>query len=96
MLDTAKARAARGAPGYSREGAFDFIHQAVALAQMKEIPEATTRLAAAIPLINTHSSARLRHRFTEARRLLDPWSKNAYVRALDERLKPSATGAGQA
>ena len=90
----AMARQPKGT--YSREGAFDLIRQAVALTQLKEIPEAANKLAAAIPLMHTHSSARLRHRFSEARTALNPWSGNAHVRALDEQLRLASTGAEKA
>jgi hypothetical protein len=78
---------------YSREGAFALIRTATALTHLKEIPEAANKLAAAIPLMRTHSSARLRHRYREARAALDPWSNNAYVRALDEQLRLPFGGA---
>jgi len=91
VLSITKARQPKD--GYRREGAFDLIYQAVALTHLKEIPEAATKLSAAIPLMRSHSSARLRHRFTEARALLNPWSNNVYVRALDDQLRLSNAGA---
>ncbi len=96
MFDTAATRLARCGSPYSRAAAFALIHQGMAFTQLKEIPEATTKLAAAVPLMHTHSSARLRYLFTEARKRLDPWSNNAYVRSLDEQFKLPATQAGMA
>lgn len=96
VLDTTASRLAGCASPYSRSAGLALIHQGMALTQLKEIPEATTKLAAAVPLMHTNSSPRLRHLFGEARKRLDPWSKNAYVRSLDEQLKPPAANAGMA
>ncbi|MEV5410128.1 hypothetical protein AB0K60_14995 [Thermopolyspora sp. NPDC052614] len=93
VFDTTAARLANCGSLYSRSAAFALIHQGMALTQLKEIPEATTKLAAAVPLMRTHSSARLRHLFGEARKRLAPWSNNAYVRSLDEQLKLPTTQA---
>lgn len=44
----------------------------------------------AIAIMRRHSSARLGHMLTQARKRLEPWSGNTYVRDLDERLRAAA------
>ncbi|MEV5409550.1 hypothetical protein AB0K60_12035 [Thermopolyspora sp. NPDC052614] len=90
VMQVATSRLAGLGPGFSRERSFGLIHQGMALTQSKEIPEATAKLSEAITLMRTHSSARLGHLITQARKRLEPWSGNAYVRDLDERLRSAA------
>lgn len=87
VLQVASARLAGLGPGFSRERSFGLIHQGMALTQKKEIPEATARLSEAVTLMRTHSSARLVHLIGQARKRLEPWSDNVYVRHLDERMR---------
>ena len=90
VMHVAAARLAGLGAGFSRERSFGLIHQGMALIQGKEIPEATAKLSEAITLMRTHSSARLGHLIRLARKRLEPWSSNSYVRNLDERLRSSA------
>ncbi len=77
-------------PAFGREKALGLIHHGVALTQTKEIPEATAKFSEAITSMHTHSSARLGHLLIQARKRLEPWSGNAYVRALDDKLRTAA------
>jgi hypothetical protein len=88
--DTAAAQLASLGSGFTRERAFGLIHHGVALIQSKEIPEATAKLSDAVAVMRTHSSARLVHMLAQARKRLEPWSGNSYVRDLDERLRSVA------
>ena len=85
--DTAASQLKSLGSGYTRERAFGLIHHGMALIQSKEIPAATARLSEAVTIMRTHSSARLGHMLTQARQRLEPWSDNAYVRDLDERMR---------
>jgi hypothetical protein len=87
VMNAVALRLATISPSYKREKAFGLIHQGMALTRSKEIPEATTRLAEAAMLMREHSSARLGHLIGQARKRLEPWSGNAHVRSLDERLR---------
>jgi len=88
--DTAAAQLASLGSGFTRERAFGLIHHGMALIQSKEIPEATVKLSEAVAVMRTHSSARLVHMLTQARKRLEPWSGNSHVRNLDEMLRSVA------
>ena len=88
--DTAASQLATLGSEYSRERAFGLIHHGMGLIQSKEIPEATAKLSEAVAVMRTHSSARLVHMLAQARKRLEPWSGNSYVRDLDERLRSVA------
>lgn len=90
VMETTAPRLAAIGPSFSREKAFGLIYQGMALTQQKEIPAATASLTEAVTLMRTHGSARLGHLLTQARSRLDPWSGNAYVRDLDEKLRSVA------
>jgi len=90
VMQVAAARHAGVGSGFSRERSLALIHQGMALTQSKEIPEATAKLSAAITLMRKHSSARLAHLMSQARKRLEPWSDNAHVRNLDEMLRSVA------
>jgi hypothetical protein len=87
VMDAVTSRLATVGPAYKRERVFGLIQQGMALTQSREIPEAATRLSEAVTLTREHSSVRLGHLIGQARRRLEPWSGNAYVRNLDEKLR---------
>ncbi|MEV5409536.1 hypothetical protein AB0K60_11965 [Thermopolyspora sp. NPDC052614] len=89
-VNSAAAHLATLGPAFTRERTFGLIHQGIALTHAKDIPEATAKLSEAVTLMRTHSSARLGHLLTQARKRLDPWAGNSYVRSLDEWLQAVA------
>ncbi|MEV5408725.1 hypothetical protein AB0K60_07800 [Thermopolyspora sp. NPDC052614] len=90
VIEAVTTRLAALSPAFKREKAFGLIQHGMALTQSKEIPEATAKFSEAITLMREHSSARLGLLITQARKRLEPWSGNTYVRDLDESLRSAA------
>jgi hypothetical protein len=72
---------------FVRERGFVLVEYASALTQKREIAEAARQLGDAATIATQHSSARLVRGLRTARRDLQPWATNNYVRELDEKLR---------
>ncbi|MFC6087339.1 hypothetical protein [Sphaerisporangium aureirubrum] len=74
-------------PSATRARALLLLEQAGAFVQKREIAAAASRLGEAAEMTAQHSSPRLVHDLRAARRALQPWATNTYVRDLDEKLR---------
>ncbi|WP_248965910.1 hypothetical protein [Sphaerisporangium perillae] len=70
-----------------RQRGFVLVEYATALTRKREIAEAARQLGDVATIATRHSSARLVHGLRAARRDLQPWATNTYVRDLDEKLR---------
>jgi hypothetical protein len=97
VIKTAEHQLAEMDPRFKRRRGMMLARYARALAQAKEIPEATARLTEAAHLTRQHSSARLTDEINQARARLEPWTNTTYVRHLEETLRScglTSTGPG--
>ncbi|GGK77364.1 hypothetical protein Sme01_43150 [Sphaerisporangium melleum] len=79
---------------YTRTRAFVTLELASALVQKREIAAAAEKIANAAELTARHTSLRLVDAIQKTRQRLTPWAGNAFVRDLDEKLRPLGVPTG--